>query len=86
LSEEQFNVLLDVYCGDCHREPPCSAACDGFWFDDWDGLARDEGWALERTVEYLSMGYMPPSNAPRPSAVTRDLMIEFIERSSPPAP
>jgi len=84
LSEAQFNLLLDVHCGDCHRTPPCEAACNGYWFVDWEDLSREgEEYMLERIVEYISSGVMPPGEL-RVPANSRERMIEFILRSQLP--
>lgn len=84
LSEAEFNLLLDVHCGDCHRTPACSAACDGYWFDDWADLSREgEEYMLERIVEYMSTGAMPPGQLRIPEN-SRDRMIEFILASQLP--
>jgi hypothetical protein len=83
LSEAQFNVLLNLHCGSCHRTPACAASCDGLWFDDWADLSRGEQYRLELIVEYMSNGIMPPGNRRVPENA-RDLMIEFILASQVP--
>jgi hypothetical protein len=93
LDETQFSALLDHYCVTCHTTPSCSAACDGFFFDDWQDLAAGGNGGpasservLSRVVERMSDGSMPPASivAARGGevydlpAAPRARMIEFI--------
>jgi hypothetical protein len=93
LDTAQFETLFDHYCVSCHRTPACAAGCDGTFFDSWDHLlAGGIGGAgsaerlLERTVQRMSEGSMPPPDLDPeiyrgiydlPSNA-RDRMLEFI--------
>jgi hypothetical protein len=93
---EQFDALLGYYCVSCHARPPSTAATDGFFFDDWPDLAvggnygRDNAERmLERVVDRMSNGSMPPEGALLTRLVpdaARQLMIDFLRdalRSTP---
>jgi hypothetical protein len=88
LEVDQFEALLGYYCVSCHATPPCEAACDGFWFNDWPELAaggnhspEDAERMLSRTVARLSEGSMPPPSVDEKRQLdqnTRVLMSDFV--------
>jgi len=89
LDETQFSTLLDHYCVTCHTTPSCSAACDGFLFDDWQHLAAGGNAGpqsiervLTRVMDRMRDGNMPPDLGGEVydlPAAPRERMIEFIE-------
>jgi hypothetical protein len=90
--EAELHLVLEFYCGECHRKV-VSTSVDGWWFESLEDLIESgkivPGDAeRSRLVERLRAGEMPPPSAgdpPVPVAVI-DAIAELIDSLPVPLP